>query len=98
MKLIQRDFEWTEDLLETLQGSEPVDQRNWRHGHSEAYVFEHDGALWKVWINVHHSEGWETHDKFRATQVRPVQKTITVYEAVPLASNASTNDTKGTDQ
>lgn len=89
MANITREFDFTDELQEKIEDSEPVDKANWRHGHRDAYVFEADGAHWKFWIDVHHEEGWQLTPKIRATKVRAEEKRVTVW--VPVPSEGSDN-------
>jgi hypothetical protein len=57
----------------------PVQTENWRHGHRNAYVFEYEGSHWRVWIDVHHSDGWQLPDVVIATRVIAKQVTVTEW-------------------
>lgn len=78
-----REFDWDEDMDEVLESAPVVERQEWRHGHKNAVVFERDGAHWKVWICVHHSEGWERASTIRGTKVVPREKTITEWVPAP---------------
>lgn len=66
-------------LFEKLDRLSPVSIDHWRHGTKDTYVFEHDGAHWRVTIDVHHSEGWQTSDGMEAVRVVPREKTVTEW-------------------
>ena len=80
--MITREF--TEDEINVLlDDADEVDSQPWRHGRKVRYVFDHDGAYWSVWIDVHHSEGISLYGPVTATQVHKVERTVKVWEPMP---------------
>lgn len=92
MAKVTREFTVDESLIDEIDGLEPTDRREWRHGHSNAYVIERDGRHWRFWVNVHHEDGWQLSDgdAFTAVQVESEQVTIARWRPVNVPPLDST--------
>lgn len=84
---INREFT-SEELEdgEKIHEGERVDFGTWRHGHSEAIVFEVDGKHWKAWFDVHPTEGMDINYPVSATQVE--QKEVMVTKWIEVKNEA----------
>lgn len=72
-----------EELMEQIEDQDPVEKEDWRHGHRNAYIVESEGANWKIWIDVHHSEGWQTDYPVQGVKVEP--KEVLIVKWVPVS-------------
>ena len=69
-------------IIDLLDDLEPITKDNWRHGHTDIYVFEDPseaGTFWRCSVQVHSDEGWQLPDEVTCLRVVPELQQIVVY-------------------
>lgn len=70
-----------EEICDAMEEGKEVACEPWRWGTNRTYVFERDGKHFEFTAQFHSEDGLQDDD-VDAYEVRPVEKTITVYERV----------------
>lgn len=70
------------ELLDILEDAKEIGSESWRHGRRLVLVFEYQGQHLRTTVDLHPEEGWQIYGAIVGTVVRPVQRTVTVWEEV----------------
>ena len=71
-----------DEFFELLDDAEEIDQGKWRHGSTARFLIQRDGKHYAVWVQIHPEDGMQVFGDVTLTEVRAVEKTVTVWEAV----------------
>lgn len=71
-----------EALWSLIEESEHIGTSAWKWGTRETYVCEREGKHFKFTVEIHSQDGLQNYGTVKLTEVRPVEKTIKVWEEV----------------
>lgn len=71
-----------EELFELIEDSERIRTAPWKWGTRETYVCARDGKQYEFTVECHSQEGVQHYGSIDLTEVRKVEKTVTVWEPV----------------